>query len=246
MATKTEAIRWLNEGYDITPIQVSYDDEGHASKKPILAYATDKLDKLWVLSNWKRHYAIALVMSGSDYVCFDFDDMHEYTSFQVRFPTIEDGVIEESVSGRGVHVFFKNNHSLTQVIGIEKGLDIKASKNNYAVVDSETDLSECVDLPDELLEFYHENKAKGQKITNSFEGQSSLTIPELAMITEGFGAEGTRNRNMSVLVWTLMTMGFPKQAIYSVIELANQHSGLTQSEIEKTIEGSWRKWTNGN
>lgn len=245
MATKTEAIRWLNEGYDITPIQVSYDEAGHATKKPILAYATDKLDKLWVLSNWKRHYAIALVMSGSDYVCFDFDDMHEYTSFQVRFPTIEDGVIEKSVSGRGVHVFFKNNHNLTQVIGIEKGLDIKASKNNYAVVDPETDLSECVELPEELWAFYQENKANG-KVVSPIEGTDSSTIPEFSMITEGFGAEGTRNRNMSVLVWTLMTLGFPKKSIYAIVELANQHSGLTQSEIEKTIEGSWRKWTNGN
>lgn len=244
MATKTEALKWLNEGYDITPIQISYDEQGHASKKPILAYATDKLDKLWVLSNWKRTYAIAFVMSGSDYVCFDFDDMHEYESFKVRYPTIQDGVIEQSVSGRGVHVFFNNTESLTQVIEIEKGLDIKASKNNYAVVDPDTDLSECVNLPEELWAFYQENKVNGKNV-GSIEGSDNSTIPEFSMITEGFGQEGTRNRNMSVLVWSLMTLGFPKKSIYAIVELANQHSGLTDSEIEKTIEGSWRKWTSG-
>lgn len=245
MATKSEALKWLAAGYDITPIQVSFDENGHASKKPFLSYATDKVDKMWVLSNWKRTYAIGLVLSGEDYVVFDFDDMQTLKQFENEYPVIKSGVHEQSVTGRGVHVYFENNEGLTQVIDIIKGLDIKASKNNYVVVNPETDLDEVTELPEVLWTFYHTNKSNGCKVSNNND-LNDFTIHELDMIVDGFGEEGTRNNNMSLLVWTLISLGFSKNQLYAVVRLANSHSGLTDSEIEKTVETSWRKWTNGN
>lgn len=245
MATKSEALKWLNAGYDITPIQVSFDDNGHASKKPFLSYATDKVDKLWVLSNWKKNYAIGLVLSGQDFVVFDFDNMDTLKNFEAEHPVIKSGVQEKSVTGRGIHVYFENNEGLIQVIDIIKGLDIKASKNNYVVVDPETDLEEVTELPEDLWAFYQANKSNGRKAPKN-DDINDFTIPELEMIVEGFGEEGRRNDNMSLLVWTLLTLGFSKGQVYAVVGLANSHSGLGASEIEKTIEGSWRKWTNGN
>lgn len=149
------------------------------------------------------------------------------------------------MTGRGVHVYFENNEGLIQVIDIIKGLDIKASKNNYVVVDPETDLDEVTELPEDLWAFYQANKANGRKATK-FTDTNDFTIPELEMIVEGFGEEGRRNDNMSLLVWTLLTLGFSKSQVYAVVGLANSHSGLDEYEIEKTIEGSWRKWTNGS
>ncbi|KAA8369822.1 hypothetical protein FE414_07235 [Leuconostoc carnosum] len=245
MATKSEALKWLANGHDITPIQVNFDNNGHASKKPFLSYATDKVDKLWVLSNWKRTYAIGLVLSGEDYTVFDFDSMDVLEAFKKEHPVIMSGVHEKSVTGRGIHVYFQNNEGLTQIIGIIHGLDIKASKNNYVVVDPETDLDEVKELPEELWTFYQKNKSNGYKAPLSND-LKDYTIHELDMIVDGFGAEGTRNANMSLLVWTLFTLGFSKRQVSVVVELANERSGLTDSEIEKTITTSWRKWTNGS
>lgn len=245
MANKSEALKWLNAGYDITPIQVNFDKNGHASKKPFLSYATEKVDKLWILSNWKRTYAIGLVLSGEDYTVFDFDSMDVLKTFETEHPVISSGVHEKSVTGRGVHVYFENNEGLTQVIDIIKGLDVKASKNNYVVVDPETDLDEVVELPEDLWAFYQTNKSNGYKGKETA-NINDYTIHELDMIVDGFGEEGTRNANMSLLVWTLLTLGFSKMQVTAVVELANQRSGLTDSEINKTIETSWRKWTNGN
>lgn len=244
MATKSEALEWLKAGYDITPITVVFDKTGHASKKPFLSYATDKVDRLWVLSNWKKSYHIGLVLNGDDFVVFDFDDKKTYEQLIDEHPTFKDGVKEESISGRGVHIYFENNEGLTQVIDIVKGLDVKASKNNYVVVDPETNLEDVTELPTDLWAFYQENKANGRKVVEHTDSNDN-TIPELDMITEGFGDEGTRNANMSLLVWTLLTLGFSKSQLYAIVGLANSHSGLSQSEIEKTIDGSWRKWTNG-
>lgn len=245
MATKSEALKWLAAGYDITPIQVSFDENGHASKKPFLSYATDKVNKLWVLSNWKKTYAIGLVLSGDDYTVFDFDSMDALETFKQEHPVIMSGVHEKSVTGRGIHVYFENNEGLTQVIDIIKGLDIKASKNNYVVVNPETDLEEVTELPDELWAFYQSNKSNGRKAQKN-DNLNDFSIHELDMITDGFGEEGTRNANMSLLVWTLLTLGFSKGQLEAVVGLANQKSGLTNSEIEKTIDAAWRKWTNGN
>ena len=245
MATKSEALKWLNAGYDITPIQVSFDDNGHASKKPFLSYATDKVNKAWVLSNWKRTYAIGLVLSGQDFVVFDFDSMDALNKFEIAYPNIKAGVTEKSVTGRGVHVYFENNEGLIQVIDIIKGLDIKASKNNYVVVDPETDLEEVTELPEDLWAFYQANKSNGRKAPKN-DDINDFTIPELEFIIDGFGEEGRRNDNMSLLVWTLLTLGFSKSQVYAIVGLANSHSGLETSEIEKTVEGSWRKWSGSN
>lgn len=244
MATKTEALRWINEGYDITPIRVTYDDHGHASKSPFLSYASDKIDKLWVLSNWKKNFEIGLVLNGEDYVVFDFDDMRAYERFVIEHPSIKHGIKEQSVSGRGVHVFFLNTESIIQAISIIDGLDIKASKNNFAVVNPMTDLEDTPELPEDLWIFYESNKGNARK---SFESEQTTTddILELNMIVDGFGPEGNRNKNMSLLVWTLLTLGFNKQQLTAIVNLANSHSGLSEDEINKTIDAAWRKWTNG-
>lgn len=243
MASKTEALQWLKAGYDITPIRVSLDAAGHASKSPFLSYATDKIDKLWVLSNWKKTYEIGLVLTGQDYVVFDFDSMHVYERFEITHPAIKHGILEHSVSGRGVHVYFQNTESIIQAIGIIDGLDIKASKNNFVVVNPDTDLEDVDELPDDLWAFYETNKGNARK---SFVTETTDdNIPELDMIINGFGAEGGRNRNMSLLVWTLITLGFNKAQLTAIINLANEKSGLDDDEIEKTINTSWRKWTNG-
>lgn len=244
MATKIEALRWINEGYDITPIRVTYDEQGHASKSPFLAYASDKIDKLWVLSNWKKNFEIGLVLNGEDYVVFDFDDMHAYERFKIEYPSIERGIKEQSVSGRGVHVFFLNTESIIQAIGIIDGLDIKASKNNFVVANPSTDLEDVPELPQDLWTFYETNKGNARKVFVS-EQSSDDDIPELDMIVNGFGPEGERNRNMSLLVWTLLTLGFNKQQLIAVVGLANLQSGLDDDEINKTIDAAWRKWTNG-
>ena len=97
----------------------------------------------------------------------------------------------------------------------------------------------------DLWSFYQANKSNGRKAPKN-DDINDFTIPELEMIVEGFGEEGRRNDNMSLLVWTLLTLGFSKGQVYAIVGLANSHSGLGASEIEKTIEGSWRKWTNGN
>lgn len=244
MAIKSEALRWIDEGYDITPIRVTYDREHHASKQPFRAYATDKTDRRWILSNWKRTYEIGLVLSGEDYVVFDFDNMDVFDRFKIDNPDIESGVIEQSVSGRGVHVYFENTEYITQAIGIVNGLDIKASKNNFVVVNPDTDLSEAVELPQDLWAFYEANKVNAQVAISKME-TTTQTIPELAMITEGFGQPGTRNNNMSLLVWTLFTMGFNDKQTQAVVDIANEKSGLPQYEVDRTIETAWRKWEGG-
>lgn len=244
MATKTEALRWIKEGYDITPIRVSYDESGHASKSPFLSYASEKIDKLWVLSNWKKNFEIGLVLNGEDFVVFDFDDMQAFEQFKIQHPSIERGVIEQSVSGRGVHVFFLNTEDVIQAISIIDGLDIKASKNNFAVVNPETDLEDTPELPEDLWTFYETNKGNARKVFQQ-ETSNDDDIPELDMIVNGFGPEGKRNRNMSLLVWTLLTLGFNKQQLVAIVNLANEHSGLESDEINKTIDAAWRKWTNG-
>lgn len=245
MATKSEALRWIAEGFNITPIRVTFDDYGHASKSPFRAYATDQTDKKWVLTNWKRTYEIGLVLSGEDYVVFDFDSMDVFDKFKVDNSDIESGVIERSVSGRGVHVYFNNTENITQAIGIIDGLDIKASKNNFVVVNPETDLSEATELPEYLWAFYESNKANAMtKISD--DTKISSGIPELDMITDGFGRDGTRNNNMSLLVWTLFTLGFNEQQTKAVVYVANNQSGLPQYEVDRTIETAWRKWSNGS
>lgn len=244
MASKQEALNWINGGYDITPIRVTYDAAGHASKSPFLAYSTDKIDKLWVLSNWKKNYEIGLVLNGTDYAVFDFDNMTAFERFKIEHPSIEHGVQEKSVSGRGVHVFFENTEEIIQALGIVKGLDIKASKNNFVVVNPETDLDDVPEMPEDLWAFYETNKRNAVQ-TFSSSSSNEWSIPELEMITNGFGVEGTRNRNMSLLVWTLMTLGFNKEQLTAVVNLANMQSGLDEDEINKSIDAAWRKWTSG-
>lgn len=245
MATKLEALRWVNEEYDITPIRVTYDEYGHASKSPFRSYATDKTDKLWVLSNWKKNYEIGLVLDGTDYIVFDFDDMKVYERFKLVHPSIEFGVIETSVTGRGVHVYFQNSEELIQALGIIPGLDIKASKNNFVVANPNTDLEEANELPEDLWGFYEANKGNAHKESKAVD-INDFRIYELDMIVDGFGPEGSRNKNMSLLVWTLITLGFDKRQMKEVINIANSHSGLPDDEIEKTIETTWRKWTSGS
>lgn len=244
MATKSEAIKWIAEGYNITPIRVTYDKQGHASKQPFRAYATDETDKLWVLSNWKKNFEIGLVLRGEDYVVFDFDSMDVFEKFKIKNPDIEAGVIEQSISGRGVHVYFNNTEEITQAINIIDGLDIKASKNNFVVVNPETDLSEAVELPQELWAFYESNKANAKSTFSKTETVQN-GIPELNMITEGFGLEGTRNNNMSLLVWTLFTLGLNDKQTKAIVDVANAQSGLPQSEVDRTVETAWKKWNNG-
>lgn len=244
MASKVEAIKWLEGGHDITPIRVTYDEAGHASKHPFLAYSTDKIDKLWVLSNWKKNYEIGLVLNGTDYAVFDFDSMTAFERFKIEYPAIEHGVKEKSVSGRGVHIFFENNEEIIQALGIIKGLDIKASKNNFVVVNPDTDLDDVPEMPEDLWAFYETNKGNAVQTFSSSE-PNGWSIPELDMITNGFGVEGTRNRNMSLLVWTLITLGFNKTQLTAVVNLANMHSGLDEYEINTSIDAAWRKWTNG-
>lgn len=244
MTTKATALKWLNDGYDITPIQVTYDRFGHASKSPFIAYATVKLDKTWILSSWKKTYEIGLVLSGEDYVVFDFDNMTVYEDFIKQYPDIQSGVREKSVSGRGIHVYFDNTEQVTQAINIIDGLDIKASKNNFVVVNPETDLSEVTDLPESLWVFYETNKANAKAVATT--NQTRSGIIELDMITNGFGEPGSRNNNMSLLVWTLFTLGFNDAQTKAVIDLANEKSGLEQGEIDKTIETAWRKWAIGS
>jgi hypothetical protein len=245
MATKSEALKWIAAGYNITPIRVTYDRNGHASKQPFRAYATDETDKLWVLSNWKRNFEIGLVLSGEDYVVFDFDSMQVFERFKLTNPTIESGVIEHSISGRGVHVYFENTEYITQVIEIIDGLDIKASRNNFVVVNPETDLSEAVELPQELWSFYESNKNNNQVVISK-NITTAQSIPELSMITDGFGKQGQRNNNMSLLVWTLFTLGFDEQQTKAVVDIANDKSGLPQIEVDRTIETAWKKWSNGS
>ena len=245
MTSKIVALNWLNNGYDITPITVSIDANGHARKSPFLSYSTDKIDETWVLANWKKTYEIGLVLNGDDYVVFDFDNMLTFGRFQQEHPAINRGVIEHSITGRGVHVYFQNTENVIQAIGLIEGLDIKASKNNFVVVDPETDLSDVDELPDDLWAFYETNKGNASKsYTVDIKGGNS-TIPELNMINIGFGVEGSRNKNMSLLVWTLITLGFEKAQVIPVVKLANVKSGLSDFEIERTIDTSWRKWTNG-
>lgn len=243
MATKVEALTWLKAGYDITPIRVSYDATGHASKSPFLSYATDKIDRLWVLSNWKKTYEIGLILNGEDYVVFDFDNMHVYERFKIVHPVIERGVLEHSVSGRGVHVYFQNTEAVIQAINIIDGLDIKASKNNFVVVNPETDLDDVDELPDDLWAFYETNKGNARK--EYTQESTKGGIPELDMVINGFGPEGARNRNMSLLVWTLITLGFNKAQLTAIVNLANEKSGLDDDELDKTISTAWRKWSNG-
>lgn len=240
MVTKSDALKWVNEGYNITPIRVDYDKLGHASKTPFKAYATDKTSKKWVLSSWKKDFEVGLVLSGDDYVVFDFDNMSVFEDFKAEYPDIQKGIIENSISGRGIHVYFANSEQLTQAIGIIKGLDIKASKNNFVVVDPKTNLAEVNDLPESLWTFYEINKSNARVVSTNNHINSGIV--ELSMITEGFGQEGSRNDNMSVLVWTLFTLGFNNIQTQAIVDLANSKSGLPQYEIDRTIETAWRKW----
>lgn len=50
---------------------------------------------------------------------------------------------------------------------------------------------------------------------------------------------------MSLLVWTLITLGFNKAQLTAIVNLANEKSGLDDDELDKTISTAWRKWTNG-
>lgn len=242
MTTKIEALHWIDHGYDITPIRVSYDARQMTSKSPILAYANDKINRNWILSKWQKNYEIGLVLSGRDYVVFDFDAMSVYETFKLNYPVIETGIVEQSISKRGVHVFFLNTEEITQAIGIIEGLDIKASRNNFVVVNPETDLTDVPELPENLWTFYERNKHNNDQVKPVSSANADVNIPELAMITNGFGQPGVRNQNMSLFVWTLLTLGFNREQTLAVCMLANQNSQLDAKEITTTIEAAWRKW----
>lgn len=173
---------------------------------------------------------------------------------------MEQTLVQQTASG-GLHLIFKKPHGMSfkQDISFLNGVDIKASNNNYIVIEpSKIDghayhfinQNQPIVLPKVLadaLEKHRANQSRKKIIVdqpqNGLLYHESGGYPRLDVfynIEHGFGEHGLRNNNL--LKWSsAMRRITTKAETLKYAEIANQNTAdpLSEQELRSTIESSF-------
>lgn len=247
------------------------------SKLPAVKYKNRTFTQEEILSHLKKGGNLGL-LTQPNFVFVDIDNSvnHENANGLNSFwkwcdnhdidleKLLDETLVQETASG-GLHLVFlrPKNLNLKQDINFLNGVDIKASKNNYIVIQPSTingkkyhfydNEKDPIELPETLAKAIeqqsktNEKKKRKVKIDEPEDGllyHSKYTrFPALDIfynIQNGFGPEGTRNDNL--LKWgSAMRKITTYEVALKCAKIANQNTEnpIEEDELERTLKSSY-------
>ncbi|MFL1695424.1 bifunctional DNA primase/polymerase [Weissella kandleri] len=234
---KIDALGFIKQGYSVVPV---------LNKKPVVGFKNGEIDKRWVLSNWKNDFDIAVVSSGTDWFCVDFDNEQVFERFA---PLVSNGFIEKTK--RGYHVYFMQpeDEPFTQILPLVAGMDIKGSKNNYVVTHGNLpDIDELPEASEELIDFIRNTEPVQKSSASSIVqiGDTGfMSQPLFNVIRDGWGDVGTHDVTITDFIWMLFAYGASVEAVKYMVALADgatSTSTYRPEELMRKVDNAWKKW----
>ena len=160
----------------------------------------------------------------------------------------KDTLTAATASG-GYHFYFKkpDGVELKQNIGILKGVDIKAHKNNYILVAPSKNggyrwlnKAPIKEPPKGLVDWLVKEQNKNTLLryaSHSPAGRNDKAARTFEQVVNGLGDSGTRNDTLTAFVGTLLGYGVEVDSVVKLCELANNATPdpLPEREVAKTL-----------
>ena len=239
------ALYYARKGFSVLPVM---------GKQPIVKFANKPpLDEESIKKIWTLNPTADIALKTEEFFVIDVDRHGAVDGLQSLDALGHDewfkGTLTAATANGGYHFYFKkpDGVEIKQNIGILKGVDLKAHKNNYVLVapsknggyrwlNREPIKQPCEGLLNWILKEQNKNTllhyashapaARNDKIARTFE-----------QVVNGLGDSGQRNDSLTALVGTLLGYGVQGASVVKLCELANAATPdpLPEREVTKTL-----------
>lgn len=239
------ALYYARKGFSVLPILGKQPIIKFANKPPLTA---DDIKKIWNLNP-----TADIALKTEDFFVVDVDrhgaaDGLQSLSALHHDEWFKDTLTAATASG-GYHFYFKkpDGVEIKQNIGILKGVDIKAHKNNYILVAPSKNggyrwlnKAPIKEPPKGLVDWLVKEQNKNTLLryaSHSPAGRNDKAARTFEQIVNGLGDSGTRNDTLTAFVGTLLGYGVEVDSVVKLCELANNATPdpLPEREVAKTL-----------
>lgn len=239
------ALYYAAKGFSVLPVKGKQPIIKFANKPPLTA---DDIKKIWNLNPTSD-----IALKTDKFFVIDVDrhgaaDGLQSLSALGHDDWFKDTLTAATASG-GYHFYFKkpDGVEIKQNIGILKGVDIKAHKNNYILVAPSKNggyrwlnKAPIKEPPDGLLKWILEKQNKHTFLkyaSHSPAARSDKVAKTFEQVVNGLGDSGTRNASLTTFCGTLLGYGVEVDSVVKLCELANNATPdpLPEREVAKTL-----------
>ena len=252
------AMEYAKAGYSVLPMN---------GKQPLIKFKNHPPLTIDQIKNyWSRWTDANVALRTVDFFVVDIDTKqgHHADGISSAKQLVKDGyltpTLEQHTASGGRQLFYKKPQGveLKQVIGIRRGIDIKAQINNYVLVPPSTtskgayqwiDNGERMQAPPKKLIDLIQSSAKGKTqrtpVFTSFNPNKKWTGIVLDNIVTG-APEGQRNDFMTRLCGQMVHAGADDNTVWQLMQFANTYNTppLGTNELEKILTSIIREELN--
>ena len=239
------ALYYAAKGFSVLPVKGKQPIIKFANKPPLTA---DDIKKIWNLNPTSD-----IALKTDKFFVIDVDrhgaaDGLQSLSALHHDEWFKDTLTAATASG-GYHFYFKkpDGAEIKQNIGILKGVDIKAHKNNYILVAPSKNggyrwlnKAPIKEPPKGLVDWLVKEQNKNTLLryaSHSPAGRNDKAARTFEQVVNGLGDRGTRNDTLTAFVVTLLGAGVEVDSVVKLCELANNATPdpLPEREVAKTL-----------
>lgn len=253
------AIEYANCGYYVLPMK---------GKQPLIKFANHPpLTVEQIKHYWSKYPDANIALRTVSFFVVDIDSKNSHASdgFNNATNLLKQGILtptlEQRTASGGLQLFYQKpaDHNLKQVIGLQKGIDIKAHINNYVIVPPSTtnkgvykwtDANKRMQKPTkQLIELI---QTSAEKTTNNIvplneQNQQDKKWTGIVLDNLVKGApEGQRNDFMTRLCGQMIYAGANDNTVWQLMQFANTYNAppLDDAELEKILASIIREELN--
>ena len=239
------ALYYARKGFSVLPI---------LGKQPIIKFANKPpLSENDIKKIWNLNPTADIALKTEDFFVIDVDRHGAADGLQSLSALGHDewfkGTLTAATANGGYHFYFKkpDGVEIKQNIGILKGVDIKAHKNNYILVAPSKNggyrwlnKAPIKEPPKGLVDWLVKEQNKNTLLryaSHSPAGRNDKAARTFEQIVNGLGDSGTRNDTLTAFVGTLLGYGVEVDSVVKLCELANNATPdpLPEREVTKTL-----------
>ena len=239
------ALYYARKGFSVLPI---------LGKQPIIKFANKPpLSENDIKKIWNLNPTADIALKTEDFFVVDVDRHGAADGLQSLSALHHDDWFKDTLTAAtahgGYHFCFKkpDGVEIKQNIGILKGVDIKAHKNNYILVAPSKNggyrwlnKAPIKEPPKGLVDWLVKEQNKNTLLryaSHSPAGRNDKAARTFEQIVNGLGDSGTRNDTLTAFVGTLLGYGVEVDSVVKLCELANNATPdpLPEREVAKTL-----------
>lgn len=239
------ALYYARKGFSVLPI---------LGKQPIIKFANKPpLSENDIKKIWNLNPTADIALKTDKFFVIDVDRHGAVDGLQSLSALHHDEWFKDTLTAAtvhgGYHFYFKkpDGVEIKQNIGILKGVDIKAHKNNYILVAPSKNggyrwlnKAPIKEPPKGLVDWLVKEQNKNTLLryaSHSPAGRNDKAARTFEQVVNGLGDSGTRNDTLTAFVGTLLGYGVEVDSVVKLCELANNATPdpLPEREVAKTL-----------